>query len=157
MRIIIVICYHSYSFSQHIHNKLVLSLTMTPPPSPSIEELTTILNQLLHSQQSFHASVSANNNTLTSKFYDLRSQIPPLEITSSFTPQGLDIHSFPTITMKLYIPHLNDSDPLGQIFKINQFLTIISHLRISDYAQKPSTWKAKLQLGFNACTTMAHF
>lgn len=34
---------------------------------------------------------------------------------------GSDIHSSPTTTTKLDIPHFNGTDPLGWIFKINQF------------------------------------
>lgn len=66
---------------------------MTSPP-PSIEELTATLNQILHNQQSFQASVSANNNTLTSEFHDLCARFAPLGFTSPFTQQGPNIHFF---------------------------------------------------------------
>ncbi|XP_058725452.1 uncharacterized protein LOC131596726 [Vicia villosa] len=97
---------------------------MTPPPPsppPTIAELSATLSQLLHSQQSFQSSVSANINALTSEFHDLRARIPPPGFASPFSSIGSEMHSFPTTTMKLDIPRFNGTDPLGWIFKINQF------------------------------------
>jgi hypothetical protein len=93
---------------------------MTSLP-PTLEDLSATINQLLHSQQSFQASVSANINTLTTEFHDLRSRIPPPGFPPPFTPPGPDIPPFPATTMKLDIPRFNGSDALGWIFKINQF------------------------------------
>lgn len=93
---------------------------MTPPP-PSIEELTGTLNQILHNQQSFQASVPVNINTLTSELHDLCARFAPPGFTSPFTQQGPNIHFFWTTTMKIDIPRFNGSNPLGWIFKTNQY------------------------------------
>lgn len=92
-----------------------------PPPPPTIAELSTTHSQLLHNQQSFQSSVSANINALKSEFQDLRTRIPPPGFASPFLSIGSEMHSFTTTTMKLDIPHFNGTNPLGWIFKINQF------------------------------------
>ncbi|MCI02593.1 retrovirus-related pol polyprotein from transposon opus, partial [Trifolium medium] len=66
-------------------------------------------------------SVSANINTLTSEFHDLRSRIPPPGFPPPFPPHGPDISPIPATTMKPDIPRFNGSDAMGWIFKINQF------------------------------------
>ncbi|PNX94328.1 Ty3/gypsy retrotransposon protein, partial [Trifolium pratense] len=77
---------------------------------PTIEELTTAINTLLQSQQTFQTSVAAD-------IHDLRSRLGP----PGFTPHHRDLNPFPTTSIKLDIPRFDGSDPLGWIFKINQF------------------------------------
>jgi hypothetical protein len=95
---------------------------MTSPPSPpSLEDLSATINQLVHSQQSFQASISANFNNLTTEVHDLRTRLPPPGFPPPFTPQTPEITPIPATTMKLDIPRFNGSDAMGWIFKINQF------------------------------------
>jgi hypothetical protein len=93
---------------------------MTSPP-PSLEDLSATINQLVHSQQSFQASISANLNNLTSEFHDIRSRLPPPGFTPPYNTAIPDPPLFAPTTMKLDIPRFNGSDAMGWIFKINQF------------------------------------
>jgi hypothetical protein len=90
----------------------------SPPPPPSLEDLSATINQLVHSQQSFQASISANFNNLTTEVHDLRTRLPPPGFPPPFTSE---ITPIPATTMKLDIPRFNGSDAMGWIFKINQF------------------------------------
>ncbi|KAI5435128.1 hypothetical protein KIW84_021814 [Lathyrus oleraceus] len=51
----------------------------------------------------------------------MRARISPPGFASHMPSIGYEIHSFPTTTMKLDILRINGTDPLGWIFKINQF------------------------------------
>jgi len=84
---------------------------------PTIEDLTTTIHQLVLNQQTFQNNISANISTLTTEFHGLRSRLGPL----GFPHPSSEITPFPTTSIKLDIPRFNGTDPLGWIFKINQF------------------------------------
>jgi hypothetical protein len=95
---------------------------MTSPVS--LEALSATIEQLIHSQQSFQASISANLNSLTSEFHDIRARLPPPGFPPPFPPP--DPPHFPATTMKLDIPRFDGSDAIGWIFKITSSFSIIT-------------------------------
>jgi hypothetical protein len=82
---------------------------MSSSTTPTIEELATAINTLLVSQQNFQTSISND-------IHDLHSRMDP----PGFPPPR-DPNPFPTTSIKLDIPRFDGTDPLGWIFKINQF------------------------------------
>jgi hypothetical protein len=72
---------------------------------PTLEDLAATLNHL-----------TTNMSYLTTEFHGIRSRLGPPGFN-----HNPDITSFPPTTIKLDIPHFNGTDPLGWIFKINQF------------------------------------
>lgn len=84
---------------------------MVSPP-PTIEET---LQLLLQNQQNFQQNIT----TITDKLTQLRNRLPPpgFNNTNHHDPPN----HYANTTIKLDIPRFDGSDPLGWIFKINQF------------------------------------
>ncbi|GAU15122.1 hypothetical protein TSUD_08600 [Trifolium subterraneum] len=74
---------------------------------PTIEELAESINSLIVNQQSFQ-------NQIADEFHGLRSRLPP----PGFAPLPSAV---PATSIKLDIPRFDGTDPMGWIFKINQF------------------------------------
>jgi hypothetical protein len=79
---------------------------MTTPPS--IEDLAASIHDLILSQQTFQLHV-------TDEIHGLRTRLGP----PGFPPPGPAVT--PATSIKLDIPRFDGTDPMGWIFKINQF------------------------------------
>jgi len=88
----------------------------TPPPPPF--DITSAFQQLIQNQDNFqHNQTQLQNNltTLTTELQQIRTRLGPLGFDNpKITP-------FPNTSIKLDIPRFDGIDPMGWIFKINQF------------------------------------
>jgi hypothetical protein len=86
----------------------------TPPPF----DFTTAFQQLIQNQAQFQLNqdnLQNNLATLTDELHHLRTRLGPPGFT------GPEINPFPNTSIKLDIPRFDGTDPMGWIFKINQF------------------------------------
>lgn len=88
-------------------------MTTPSPTPPSLDELSSTLAQILQNQQGFQNNIA----NLTAELHGLRTCIGP----PGFPFQPHKITPFLNTPIKLDIPRFDGTDPLGWIFKINQF------------------------------------
>jgi len=83
--------------------------------SSTNDDVTTVLRQILHNQQTFETNLTTLSNELTT----LRTRLAP----PGFNALGSNIPTptFHPSSIKLELPRFDGSDPLGWIFKIKQF------------------------------------
>jgi len=86
---------------------------MASPP-PTIEET---LHLLLQNQQNFQQNIT----TITDELTQLRNRLPPPGFNNTNHHGPGPPNHYANTTTKLDIPRFDGSDPLGWIFKINQF------------------------------------
>lgn len=79
-------------------------------------DITETLKQILRNQQSYQNDL----NSLSAEMSNIRTRFPPPGFTSAYANTS-NPHAFSTAAIKLDIPRFNGTDPLGWIFKINQF------------------------------------
>jgi hypothetical protein len=84
---------------------------------PSLSDLANTINALAQTHRSFQADMAASIDSLTADFQGLRARLGPPGFNGTTVP----VQPPPTTSIKLDIPRFDGSDPLGWIFKINQF------------------------------------
>ena len=102
--------------SSHTHPyNLVLSFGVmnTPPPPPF--DVTAAFQQLLQNQENFQRNQTQLQSNLTTELQHIRTRLGPPGFNNS------EITPFPQTSIKLEIPRFDGTDPMGWIFKINQF------------------------------------
>lgn len=93
---------------------------MSSPSQSDSNDLNTTLQQILQTHNQFilnQQNFQNNLSTINTKLHHLRSRLGP----PGFQPPQNEIFHAPTTTIKLDIPRFDDTDPMGWIFKINQF------------------------------------
>lgn len=126
----------------------------------SLERLEDAVNKLTQHQ----ASLAQNHQTLAQANADLHSKLdsvidslacltanPP---PSPKPPPSPPAFHNPRPHMKLEVPRFDGQDPLGWIFKIQQFFDNQASPTPSDSPWPPSTWRVRRCAGSSGCLGM---
>jgi hypothetical protein len=93
---------------------------MSSPSHSDSNDFSTTLQQILQTQNQFiqnQQNFQNNLSTINTELHQLRNRLGP----PGFQPQPNEIFHAPTTTIKMDIPRFDGTDPMGWIFKINQF------------------------------------